>query len=151
MLSPMRSRRILHPTDLSRASGRAFAKAVELAKDSRAELVLLHVYAMPVQMMGEAYTPPAAYAQMEASTRRAAQKRLDALIARARQAGVRARALLVEGTPHVRIARAARSYRADAIVMGTHGRTGLARAFLGSVAARVLASAPCPVVTVRGA
>ena len=63
---------------------------------------------------------------------------------------MRARAVIAEGTPHVRIARAARSNRADVIVMGTHGRTGLARAFLGSVAARVLASATCPVVTVRG-
>jgi nucleotide-binding universal stress UspA family protein len=46
--------------------------------------------------------------------------------------------------------RAARSKRADVLVLGTHGRTGLPRFFLGSVAARVLATAPCPVLTVRG-
>jgi len=47
------------------------------------------------------------------------------------------------------IVREARRRRADLIVMGTHGRTGVARFFLGSVAARVLALARCPVLTVR--
>ena len=49
-----------------------------------------------------------------------------------------------------RVAPAAKRQRADMIVMGTHGRTGMARFFLGSVAARVTATAPCPVLTVRG-
>jgi len=48
------------------------------------------------------------------------------------------------------IVRAARSKKADVIVLGTHGRTGLARLFLGSVASRVVTAAPCPVLTVRG-
>jgi nucleotide-binding universal stress UspA family protein len=63
---------------------------------------------------------------------------------------VRATGLIMEGSPYEVIARAARSRRADVLVLGTHGRTGLSRFFLGSVAARVLASAPCPVLTVRG-
>jgi universal stress protein A len=56
----------------------------------------------------------------------------------------------VEGVAHEQIARIARARRCDLIVMGTHGRTGVARFFLGSVAARVAATAPCPVLTVRG-
>jgi nucleotide-binding universal stress UspA family protein len=52
--------------------------------------------------------------------------------------------------PHEQIARTARRQRADLVVMGTHGRTGLAKIFLGSVAGRVIAIAPCPVMTVRG-
>jgi nucleotide-binding universal stress UspA family protein len=51
---------------------------------------------------------------------------------------------------HEQIVRSAKRQRADLIVMGTHGRTGVARFFLGSVAARVAATAPCPVLTVRG-
>ena len=145
-----RFKRILHPSDFSRASGGAFAQAVELAKDSRAELLLVHVFTLPLQMVGEAYIPPSAYEELEASMRAAAKKGLDKLIAKAKQAGVRARGLLIEGTPHARITRAARSNRTDLIVMGTHGRTGLAKLFLGSVAARVLSTATCPVMTVQG-
>jgi nucleotide-binding universal stress UspA family protein len=63
---------------------------------------------------------------------------------------VRAKSLLLEGVPHEQIARTARRQRADVVVMGTHGRTGLAKLFLGSVAGRVIAIAPCPVMTVRG-
>ena len=70
-------------------------------------------------------------------------------MAQARKNGVRAKGLLLEGIPHDRIVRAARSTRADLIVLGTHGRTGLGRVFLGSVAARVVTLAPCPVLTVR--
>jgi glycine betaine transporter len=58
--------------------------------------------------------------------------------------------LLLEGVPHVQITRAARSRRADLIVLGTHGRTGLAKFFLGSVASRVVSTATCSVLTVRG-
>ncbi len=52
--------------------------------------------------------------------------------------------------PHERVARAARAKKADLLVIGTHGRTGLAKFFLGSVATRLVASVACPVLTVRG-
>jgi nucleotide-binding universal stress UspA family protein len=71
-------------------------------------------------------------------------------VAKARKAGVRARALLLEGVVADRIVRAAKGQRADVIVIGTHGRTGLARFVLGSVADRVVSQAGCPVLTVRG-
>jgi nucleotide-binding universal stress UspA family protein len=61
---------------------------------------------------------------------------------------VRARGLLLEGQPADQILRASR--RAGVVVIGTHGRTGVARFILGSVAGRVVAGARCPVVTVRG-
>ena len=143
-------RRILHPTDFSSASRAALARAVELAKANRAELVLAHVMTPYVPITGEGYMPPRLWAEMEASTRAHARKQIDALAARAKKAGARVKTLLLEGVPHERIARAAKGQRADLIVMGTHGRTGLARFFVGSVAERVVASAPCPVMTVRG-
>jgi nucleotide-binding universal stress UspA family protein len=58
--------------------------------------------------------------------------------------------MLLDGLPHEAIVRAAKSRRADLLVLGTHGRTGLAKFFLGSVATRVLSTASRPVLTVRG-
>ena len=145
-----RIRRILHPSDFSRASGAAFAKAVDLAATNRAELLVLHVMAPVMPMVGDGYVSPKLYEEIESSARAQAQKQLDALVAKAKKARVRARALLVGGVPHEQITRMARSKRTDLVVIGTHGRTGLAKFFLGSVAGRVVSVAPCPVLTVRG-
>jgi nucleotide-binding universal stress UspA family protein len=143
-------RRILHASDFSSASRRAFAKAVELAKANRAELIVTHVLMPPVPLMVDGYISPKAYADIEAAARREVQKRLATLVTRARRVGVRARALLLEGIAADRIVRAARSTRADLIVIGTHGRTGFTRMVLGSVASRVISQAPCAVLTMRG-
>jgi nucleotide-binding universal stress UspA family protein len=142
-------RRILHPTDFSPASRGAFTKAVKLAKADRAELVIAHVLA-PVMPAVDGYMTARTYDDIEAAARRYGKTRLDALVARARKAGVRARGLLLEGMVHDRIVRAARGQHADMIVIGTHGRTGFARFVLGSVASRVVSHAGCPVLTVRG-
>jgi nucleotide-binding universal stress UspA family protein len=145
-----RLRRILHPSDFSRASGAAFARATAMAKADRAQLLLVHVLAPPVPIAGEGYISPKVYDDLEASARKYGQKHLGALQAKARKAGVNAVTLLLDGVAHEQIARAAKSKKADLIVIGTHGRTGLAKFFLGSVASRVVAAAPCPVLTVRG-
>jgi nucleotide-binding universal stress UspA family protein len=145
-----RTRRILHPTDFSPASRAALAKAIELARAQKAELVICHVTSMVIPMMGEGYMPPQVYEDIATATRRAAQRQLDTVVARARRGGARVRGLLVEGVPFDRIGRIARSQKADLVVMGTHGRTGLGRLFLGSVAERVVATSPVPVMTVRG-
>src|SRR5262252_8321924 len=133
-----RLRRILHPTDFSRASNTAFARAVAMAKADRAELLLVHVMALPVPMAGEGYISPSVYEDLEASARKHAEKRLAALRDKARAAGVKASVLLYEGVAHEQIVRAAKSKKADLIVIGTHGRTGFAKLFLGSVASRVV-------------
>jgi nucleotide-binding universal stress UspA family protein len=143
-----RFRRIVHPSDFSPASGPAFRLAVDVAKSMRAEMILVHVLT-PVAPVGEGYISPTAYAELERSVRSTGQRGLDRLLRRARQGGVRARAMLLEGAPYQGIVRAAKSRRADLIVMGTHGRGGLAKLLLGSVAERVIAAASCPVMTVR--
>jgi nucleotide-binding universal stress UspA family protein len=145
-----RIRRILHPSDFSRASGAAFAKAVEMAKANRADLLVVHVLTPVIPMVGDGYVSPKVYEEIEATARSQAQTQLDRLLAKAKKAGVRVKGLLMEGVPHEQITRAARSKRADLVVIGTHGRTGLAKFFLGSVAGRVVSIAPCPVLTVRG-
>ena len=143
------TRRILHPSDFSPASRGAFRKAIEMAKASRAELLIVHVVNPIVPVAGEGYVSPKMYDEIAASSRAWARKQLDTLVAKARKSGVRARGLLLEGATHEQIVRAARTKRADLIVMGTHGRSGLAKLFLGSVAGRVVTAAPVPVLTVR--
>jgi nucleotide-binding universal stress UspA family protein len=146
-----RLRRIMYATDFSRASNAAFTRAVAMAKADRAQLDIVHVMTpASLALPGEGYIPPRLYEEMEASARAQAQKRLSPLVARARKAGVRAAGLLLDGVAHERVARAARARKADLLVIGTHGRTGLPRFFLGSVATRLVAGAPCPVLTVRG-
>ncbi|HEX6078446.1 MAG TPA: universal stress protein [Methylomirabilota bacterium] len=146
-----RIRTILHPTDFSRASTPAFKRAVEMAKDNRAQLLIVHVLAPPAPlMMADGYVAPSVYDDMEAAARAGAQKHLRKLVDKARQSGVRVKPLVLEGVAHERITQAARARKADLVVIGTHGRTGFARFFLGSVASRVLATSPCAVLTVRG-
>ncbi len=146
-----RIRTVVHASDFSRASTAAFKRAVEVAKGNRAQLIVVHVLAPVAPMlMTDGYVSPKVYEDMAAAARADAQKRLRKLGDQAKRSGVRVKALLLEGVAHERIVQAARSKKADVVVIGTHGRTGLTRFFLGSVASRVLAIAPCPVLTVRG-
>jgi nucleotide-binding universal stress UspA family protein len=144
------SRRVLHPTDFSTASAAAFAKAIEMAKAGRGELLLVHVMNPVMPVPGDGYISPKVYDEIAASTKAWGQKQLAKRLVKAKAAGVRAKGFLLEGVPHEQIVRIAKSRRADLVVMGTHGRSGLAKLFLGSVAGRVVAAAPCPVLTVRG-
>jgi len=146
----MAKRPILHATDFSSASRPAFAKAIELAKGSRSELLVLHVLNPMVPMIGDRPIDPPTYTQLQQASRTWALKQLARLTARARAAGARATAILMEGSEAGTITRAARSRRASMIVIGTHGRSGIERVLLGSVATRVVSLASCPVLTVRG-
>jgi nucleotide-binding universal stress UspA family protein len=144
------TRRILHPSDFSAASNAAFKKAIEMAKASRAELLIVHVINPIIPVAGEGYVSPKMYEDLAASTRAWARKQLDRLLVKAKKSGVRGKGVLAEGAAHEQIARIAKTKRADLVVMGTHGRSGFARLFLGSVAGRVVTAAPCPVLTVKG-
>src|SRR5439155_5502006 len=92
---------------------------------------------------------PRMYVDLQRAARAHGKEEIDKLVAKAKKAGVRTSGLLLEGNPAQQIVRAAKSTRTDMIVMGTHGRTGLAKLFIGSVAQRVVSTAPCPVLTVR--
>jgi len=137
-MSPIR--RIVHPTDFALASRSALIWAIRLAKQNRAELLVLHV--LP---------PPTPIFEVESAERPQKEAQLSALMRRIRWVRVKARRLLLKGETSVakHIVKSARILRADLIVMGTHGRTGISRLFIGSVAARVVASAHCPVLVVR--
>jgi nucleotide-binding universal stress UspA family protein len=78
-----------------------------------------------------------------------ARAELDRLAKGARKARVRVRTVLTRGFAAEQIVRTAKARKAGLVVMGTHGRTGFSRLVMGSVAMRVVATAPCPVMTVR--
>ena len=144
-----RIHRILFASDFSAASRPAFAKALDMARALRAELILTHAFSMVVPVTGM-YMTAVTWDAIEGEARVAAQKQLDRLHRAAGKAGVRAATVVVEGLAADQIVRVAKARRADLIVMGTHGRTGLSKMVMGSVATRVSASAPCPVMIVRG-
>ena len=145
-----RIRRILYPSDFSPASRRAFTTAVAMASSNGAALTILHVIVPIVPLLPEQAFDSATWQRVDRLVRRRGHEQLTRLAARARKAGVRASTLLMEGDPSQHIVRASRSTKADLVVMGTHGRKGFSRFFLGSGAERVVATARCPVVTVRG-
>jgi len=144
----MAARPILFATDFSEASGPAFRQAVEMARRDGGTLLIAHVLEPPMPMAPDGYVLPQTYDDLAAAQRRGAEERMRRLLGRARREGISARGLLLRGAPHEAIARTARGHRAGRVVVGTHGRRGFSRLFLGSVAARVVASAPCPVLVV---
>jgi nucleotide-binding universal stress UspA family protein len=138
-------RTILHPTDFSPRSEYAFRLAGSLARDHGARLVVLHVTSPPVVADGEVLTEIAtegykqavwdAFRHLQESDPKIRELRVDTQ--------------LVEGDPAAEILRVAEETGCDLIIMGTHGRTGLERVLMGSVAEQVVRKAPCPVLTVK--
>lgn len=132
---------ILFPTDLSVEADHALEVARSLARDHQAKIVLMHA-AMPVATV-EVYIPQA---DVDA-TRSQARRQLEAAAAHITEVPVEADVLI--GEPGHMIVGLAEKLSADLIVMGTHGRGGVSRLLLGSVADYVLRNAPCPVLTIK--
>jgi nucleotide-binding universal stress UspA family protein len=142
-------KRILVPTDFSECAVPAVRYAAELADKFAAELVLLHVVPDAVLALPDAVMPtPAPMADLEALTD-AGHQGLANLIAAEKLEPRHPRAEVRIGSPATEIVAAAKDLHADLICIGTHGRGGLARVILGSVAEMVVRQAPCPVLTVR--
>jgi nucleotide-binding universal stress UspA family protein len=141
-------KKILVATDFSDCARRAEETAIALARGLGAELLLLHVSVeMPLynEGMRGLVEPRAVYR----AQREWAETTLAARAAEIRGTGIRAHGIVESGVAVDEILRAASAEGADLVVIGTHGRGGLSRFFLGSVADRVVRLAPCPVVTVR--
>lgn len=143
-------RRILHATDFSKASARALNEAIRLAKQNRAELLIVHVIEPTPYVADEGFSGAEIYTKLEDTAKRDAEASMSKLIGRLKKSDVKARGLLLKGSAHDQIVKAAKSKKANMIVIGTHGRTGLSKLFMGSVAGKVISLATCPVVTVRG-
>jgi universal stress protein A len=143
--------RILHATDYSKASARALDEAIALAKQNGAELLVLHVIdPVPPYAAGEDIGGAELYMKLEETTKQEAENSMKKLIEKLRKLKVNAKSLLLRGTAPEQIVRTAKSRRANLIVIGTHGRTGLSKLFMGSVANKVVSTAHCPVLTVHG-
>ncbi|MCC7084408.1 MAG: universal stress protein [Pirellulales bacterium] len=138
----MQLKKILFPTDFSHASDAGLPLATALARDTGATLVILHVEEPPLAYGGgELY-----YGIPEPNTE-ALQKMLAAVKPADPQVAYVHR--MVTGDPATEIVRVANDERADIIVVGTHGRTGLTRLLMGSVAEQVIRRAACPVLTFK--
>lgn len=144
-------KRILVPLDGSSTANLGLKEALRLARSQKASLCLLHVVdEFFVTQAGEGMV----FAdQMFEGLRDAGKRILSAGLAEARKRGIRARAVLAEtmsGRVADVIVRQARTWKADLIVIGTHGRRGVRRVVMGSDAEQVLRDAPVPVLMVRG-
>jgi len=133
---------ILVPTDFSEPSARALAAAVELARAFDARLTLLHVWSVPNAGYAEALAWP--IEAMEAAARRA----LDDALASTSKSYAKTDATLREGIEWKQVLAVVDELGIDLVVMGTHGRRGLPRLVLGSVAEKVVRLCPAPVLTV---
>lgn len=133
---------ILVATDFTALACNAEDRAVRLAQALGAKLTLLHVHHVPPVLPTEGLLMP--YDELESAARQALDQKAQSLRARFPDL----RVALRTGYPDVEIVAAAKDLGADLIVMGTHGRRGLRRALLGSVAARVVRTSPIPVLTV---
>lgn len=140
--------KILHPTDFSEDADRAQKEAIRLAQGLGAEIIVLHV-TVDTPLYGEGLMNRKEVREVYEAARRWATSTLEERVAAIRELGLAARYLLKTGVPHAEIVKAAATEGADYIVIGTRGRGGLERAFLGSVADRVIRTAPCPVVSIR--
>ena len=134
---------ILFPTDFSPASQTAFVLACALARDYQARLVVLHVMEPPRANFGELGPVYPVPGEMRAE--------LEAALGQLKPVGgpVSMERRVVEGAPVGTIVDVARQLPAELIVLGTHGRRGIGRVLMGSVAENVLRQAPCPVLAVR--
>ena len=140
-------RRILVPTDFSECALPAVRYAAELADKFAAELVLLHVVSDAVLALPDAVMPTPA-TDLHALTE-AGKTGLANLIAAEKLERLNPRPEVRLGSPAAEIIAAATDLHADLVCIGTHGRGGIARVLLGSVAESVVRQAPCPVLTVR--
>ncbi|HSP79376.1 MAG TPA: universal stress protein [Myxococcaceae bacterium] len=143
-------RRILVPIDFSEHSRHALEHALSLAEPLGASVDLLHVWVPPRHVAPDTLllVPGSADASLETTGLTHAGRELHAWLERYRSSPVLLQAHLERGHAAETIAHVA-EHGYDLIVMGTHGRTGLARVMLGSVAQKVSTLAPCPVMTVR--
>jgi nucleotide-binding universal stress UspA family protein len=138
---------ILVPVDLGASSEHVLSYAIELAKAFNAELVVMHAYEIP--MVGFPDGTLVATAEIASRLVESTQIGLKRLLDAHAKDGVPIRSVLKQGVTWRMINDAAIEEKAGLIVMGTHGRHGLPRALLGSVAEKVVRTARCAVLTLH--
>jgi nucleotide-binding universal stress UspA family protein len=141
-------KRILVPTDFTETSDRAIDYALSLAERLGSSVTIMHAYEIPIIGFPDgALVATADIATQIASASRAG---LDSAVARRKGAKVQIDGILRDGVAWEEINKVADEIGADLIVIGTHGRRGIARALLGSVAENVIRTSHHPVLTIHG-
>ncbi len=140
-------RKILVPFDFSEYSEKAFYWALALAEKWQAQLLVFHV--VPRMSYPRMVTGTFDVGDFEARLRANAEAQTKEFVAKVQDRGVPINVKTLVGEPFSDICQMAEQEHIDVIVMGSHGRTGLSHALLGSVAERVVRHAPCPVLVVR--
>jgi nucleotide-binding universal stress UspA family protein len=140
--------RILVASDFSDSSREALELALVIAEKFGSELTLLHCWELPNYSYAAGLNLPV---DALATIERAAAARLEEATAQLKLRLPAAKSVLRPGVPWQEVLAAAAEWQADLIVMGTHGRQGIERALLGSVAEKVVRMARIPVLTVHGA
>jgi len=138
---------ILCPIDYSVYSEKALKYAIEFAEKYNAKLYLMHVLDIRIYDI----TDPELYNVnvIDKETINKLRERLHKCISEDTRKNIEVETLVIEGVPFAEIIKKAREYKVDLIVLGTHRRTGLSHAIMGSVAEKVVRKAPCPVLTIR--
>jgi nucleotide-binding universal stress UspA family protein len=140
---------IVVATDFSEIANHALDEAVELAKRLGSTITLVHSFEIPVYGFPDGVL--VAPADVTADLQSSSQKELMRAVESRKDRGVRIQPVLRMGTPWEEINAVAKDTGAGMIVVGTHGRRGLMRALLGSVAERLLRTAAVPVLVIHGA
>lgn len=140
--------RIVVPTDFSECAEVAWALAKRVAGSVGSELVLAHILVEPI-VYGDPSLATDTTWQLFEQGRKWVEDELEKWASAARAQGMTVRTIVRTGSANEEIVNLATDEGAELIIMGTHGRTGLNRMLLGSVADRVIRFSPCPVLTVR--
>jgi nucleotide-binding universal stress UspA family protein len=138
--------KVLVGTDFSEPAARAVERAVDVARRYEAALHIVHVWEVPLIAGGMALAPGIDWIT---PIEQAARAQLDELVEGLRSGKVDVAATLCSGVAWERIVALTEQHRADLVVVGTHGRTGLSRALLGSIAERVVRLSTVPVLTIH--
>jgi nucleotide-binding universal stress UspA family protein len=142
-------KKILVPVDFSENSRIALDWAMSFADKLDAKVILFHALDMPAELKERAERHKLLNKDAQKRVKEEAGKYLLAFADKYDEDRISVAPEIAEGKPFVEIIKAARNYDVDLIVMGTHGRTGLQKMLIGSVAEKVVRKAPCPVLTVK--
>jgi len=153
----MKLTRILAPTDFSKFSGFALEWAAYLAKCLKANLTLLHVVPeekgrIIEEVIGEGavtHIPKGIRENVVEERQKKIREQFNMVVSHEIKSAIKVEEVVLIGVPFLEIIKAAKEKEVDLIVMGTHGRTGLAHVLIGSVAEKVVHHARCPVLTIK--
>lgn len=145
----MDAKNILVPTDFSTYADKALDLAVDLAKHNKAKIHLLHVIDSVQQCAADYCLPDEVVRGIKEKSRSQTNANFRKETERFRRDGVEILEDIKEGAPYDEILKEQKEKNADLIVMSAHGRTGLKKYLMGSVAERVIKAAPCNVVVVK--